>query len=82
MTKFFYYQLLTKDIPNTGYNRHFKFLKELTFKTPKSDEQRAIAIVLSDMDAEIAALEQRRDKTDRHQTGHDAGAPHGQGAVV
>ena len=34
VTKFFYYQLLTKDIPNTGYNRHFKFLKELTFKTP------------------------------------------------
>ncbi len=63
MTKFFYYQLLTKDIPNTGYNRHFKFLKELTFKTPKLDEQRAIAAVLSDMDAEISALEQRRDKT-------------------
>ena len=63
MTKFFYYQLLTKDIPNTGYNRHFKFLKELTFKTPKSDEQHAIAAVLSDMDAEITALEQRRDKT-------------------
>jgi len=28
-----------------------------------TDEQRAIAAVLSDMDAEIAALEQRRDKT-------------------
>lgn len=63
MTKFFYYQLLTKDIPNTGYNRHFKFLKELTFKTPKLDEQHSIAAVLSDMDAEITALEQRRDKT-------------------
>ena len=63
MTKFFYYQLLTKDIPNTGYNRHFKFLKELTFKTPKLDEQHSIATVLSDMDAEISALEQRRDKT-------------------
>jgi type I restriction enzyme S subunit len=30
---------------------------------PTIDEQRAIAAVLSDMDAEIAALEQRRDKT-------------------
>lgn len=30
---------------------------------PKIDEQRAIAIVLSDIDAEIAALEARRDKT-------------------
>ena len=57
MTKFFYYQLLTKDIPNTGYNRHFKFLKELTFKTPKLDEQRAIAEVLSDVDGLINALD-------------------------
>jgi type I restriction enzyme, S subunit len=30
---------------------------------PTSDEQTAIATVLSDMDAEIAALEARRDKT-------------------
>ena len=30
---------------------------------PEPSEQRAIATVLSDMDAEIAALEQRRDKT-------------------
>ena len=30
---------------------------------PAIDEQRAIASVLSDMDAEIIALEQRRDKT-------------------
>ncbi len=35
-----------------------------TFSIPKDVvEQRAIATVLSDMDAEIAALEQRRDKT-------------------
>ena len=30
---------------------------------PSIDEQRVIAAVLSDMDAEIAALECRRDKT-------------------
>jgi type I restriction enzyme, S subunit len=30
---------------------------------PSLDEQQAIARVLSDMDAEITALEQRRDKT-------------------
>ena len=63
VTKFLYYQLSTKDIPNTGYNRHFKFLMDLTFKIPKSEEQNAIASVLSDIDAEIAALEQRREKT-------------------
>ena len=30
---------------------------------PKLEEQQAIATILSDMDAEIAALEQKRDKT-------------------
>jgi type I restriction enzyme S subunit len=30
---------------------------------PPEDEQTAIATVLSDMDLELAALEQRRDKT-------------------
>jgi type I restriction enzyme, S subunit len=38
-------------------------LKRLSFRAPGLDEQRAIATVLSDMDAEITALEARRDKT-------------------
>jgi type I restriction enzyme, S subunit len=33
------------------------------FMSPSWEEQKAIAIILSDMDAEIAALEQKRDKT-------------------
>ena len=36
---------------------------ELIVNLPYSDEQEAIAAVLSDMDAETAALERRRDKT-------------------
>jgi type I restriction enzyme S subunit len=38
-------------------------LKRLPFRAPGLEEQAAIAAVLSDMDAEIAALEARRDKT-------------------
>ena len=38
-------------------------VKNFEVALPPLLEQRAIAIVLSDMDAEIAALEQRRDKT-------------------
>ena len=35
----------------------------LAFEVPPLEEQRVIATILSDMDAEIAALEHRRDKT-------------------
>jgi type I restriction enzyme S subunit len=38
-------------------------LARLAFDLPPLPEQRAIATVLSDMDAEIAALERRREKT-------------------
>jgi len=38
-------------------------LGELQLRLPDIEEQRAIAAVLSDMDAEIAGLEQKRDKT-------------------
>jgi len=38
-------------------------LLEFVLPVPPLDEQQAIAAVLSDMDAEIAALEQKRDKT-------------------
>jgi type I restriction enzyme S subunit len=61
--RFHAFQLQLREIPTTGYNRHFKFLKERLFDAPSLSEQTAIAAVLSDMDAELAALEQRRDKT-------------------
>ncbi|MGA2372235.1 MAG: restriction endonuclease subunit S [Candidatus Korobacteraceae bacterium] len=40
-----------------------KDMKAFRLKLPPEREQTAIAVVLSDMDAEIAALEARRDKT-------------------
>jgi type I restriction enzyme S subunit len=42
---------------------NLKLIKSLEIPFPSVQEQKAIAAVLSDMDAEIAALEQRRDKT-------------------
>ena len=51
------------EIPNTGYNRHFKYFKEKTYYIPATKaEQQAIASILSNMDAEIRALEAERDK--------------------
>jgi type I restriction enzyme S subunit len=40
-----------------------KQIGEIKIPIPLKDEQRAIAVALSDVDAEIAALEARRDKT-------------------
>ena len=55
--------LSSSRIPNTGYNRHFKFLKELIFKVP-SDlvEQEAIAEALSVMGDELEALTEQVSK--------------------
>lgn len=44
--KFFYYVLLSLDIPNRGYNRHFTSLKEKRVPRPEMNEQRKIAAVL------------------------------------
>ncbi len=46
-------------MPRSDWN----VVKNYEVVTPELDEQTAIAAVLSDMDAELAALEARRDKT-------------------
>ncbi len=51
------FQLQHRGIPPTGYNRHFKHLKERDFVVPPLAEQTAITVILSDMDAEIASLD-------------------------
>jgi type I restriction enzyme S subunit len=62
-TRFHALQLQYRGVEPTGYNRHFKFLKERDFVVPPLPEQVAIAAVLSDMDAELSTLEARRNKT-------------------
>ena len=47
----------------TRYNVSKSQFRALELSIPSGDEQHAIASVLSDMDTEITALEQRRDKT-------------------
>jgi type I restriction enzyme S subunit len=62
LTLFYYYLLQTMDIPDSGYSRHFKYLLEMEYVAPPLPEQKAIAQILSDMDAEIEALEKKLDK--------------------
>ena len=44
--KFFYFALLSLDIPNRGYNRHFTILKDRKVPRPEKDEQQQIAGIL------------------------------------
>lgn len=53
--RFHAYELERSGIPSTGYNRHFKFLKERQFASPVLPEQSAIATALGDVDALLAA---------------------------
>ncbi|PSJ45250.1 restriction endonuclease subunit S [Zobellella endophytica] len=60
--KFGYYTLLNTDIPNLGYSRHMRELKEKEFKVPLDiEEQKKISAVLSIADREIDTLQQKLD---------------------
>ena len=67
---FLYYLLITmqshlieRSIGSTFLEIGKREVASVEVRLPPHDEQRAIAAVLSDLDAEIAVLEQRRDKT-------------------
>ena len=62
-TKFVYYYSQMLDIPNTGYNRHFKYLKASRFVMPDVIcEQKEISSIFTAADTEIQSLEAERDK--------------------
>ncbi|GGJ61330.1 type I restriction enzyme S subunit [Anoxybacillus voinovskiensis] len=65
LTKYIYYYLCTVNIPDTGYNRHFKFLKEVIIPIPNIEVQKRIVRVLDKAQelidkrkAQIEALDQ------------------------
>lgn len=62
--KYLFYCLQNVKIPNTGYNRHFKWLKEVDIPFPPLDEQRKIAAVLDKVSDLIAKRHQQLDKLD------------------
>ncbi len=55
-TRFLSYLLQGLDIPNLGYSRHFKYVKDALYLMPPLPEQRAIAAALSDVDGLLAAM--------------------------
>ena len=56
--RFFYYVLLNLKVPNKGYNRHYRYLREFSVVCPPLPEQRAIAHVLQTIQ-EAKATRQR-----------------------
>lgn len=62
--KYLFYQLSYADIPNTGYNRHFKWVKALDFKIPSSDKQNRVVEVLDKVTELISLRKQQLAKLD------------------
>ena len=57
--KYLYYTLLNAKIPNTGYNRHFKWLKEIKIAYPNTEKQTEIVCIL-DKVSKIIEFRQRQ----------------------
>lgn len=62
--KYLFYSLLSAHIPDTGYNRHFKWLKELQIPLPPLEEQKRIADILDKASNLIDLRKQQLEKMD------------------
>lgn len=62
--RYLYYALKNVKIPNTGYNRHFKWLKETIFNYPNSDRQQEIVLILDKLQSIITHLRTQLEKLD------------------
>jgi type I restriction enzyme S subunit len=63
--KFLYHYLSFIKIPNHGYSRHYKFLKEITIPHPSLSEQRRIVNILDQADCLRKLRSQADTKTER-----------------
>ena len=63
--KYLYYVLSSANIPNTGYNRHFKWLKEVEILLPSESEQRQIVEKLDKISELIALRKEQLAKLDQ-----------------
>ena len=62
--RYLYYALSYVELPNTGYNRHFKWLKEVHINLPDEQKQQEVVEILTRVDAIISLREQQLAKLD------------------
>lgn len=62
--KYLYYTLLNAKIPNTGYNRHFKWLKEIKIAYPNTEKQTEMVCILDKVSKIIEFRQQQLKKLD------------------
>lgn len=62
--KYLYYALKNAKIPNTGYNRHFKWLKKVEVEYPEIEKQSIIVDILDNICHIINARQQELKKLD------------------
>ena len=62
--RYLYYALKSVKIPNTGYSRHFKWLKEAKIYYPNSEEQSKIVLILDEISSVIEHRQRQLQKLD------------------
>ena len=62
--KYLYYALRNARIPDTGYNRHFKWLKEISIQYPDSQRQAMIVAILDNLSVIIKERKNELEKLD------------------
>ena len=62
--RYLYYALKSVKIPNTGYNRHFKWLKEAKIYYPNLEEQSKIVLILDGISSVIEHRQRQLQKLD------------------
>ncbi len=62
--RYLYYALRNVKIPDTGYNRHFKWLKEAQICYPSAERQSQIVSILDGISSIIGCYEQQLQKLD------------------
>ena len=62
--RYLYYALKSVKIPNTGYNRHFKWLKEAQINYPNPEKQSEIVAVLDSISSIVGHRQQQLQKLD------------------